>query len=351
MRLVMDALRRQASRVQILVHTNSPTWLYPPSVSTVPVHVDVGVLQRDSLTIMADETIIRAAAFERERPALADAEANTLQPFRPLAIVGDIPPLAFEVAARLGVPGIAVGNFSWDWIYAGLGSSRPEIHELVASIVASERLATLLLRLPFHDVMGAFPRIEDVPLIAHVSCKDRQATRRSLGLPVDRPLVLISYGGFAFEQLNTAIFATVPDVQFVATAPLCGTPPPNLITLPMQTDRYHDLLAACDAVMMKPGYGTVADCVANRVPMIYTSRPGFREEEILIGAMERVGRAVPLPADALYAGQLRPAIERALADRSPWAPLRVDGADVVARRILEIAGRADLMDLPCGAPD
>ncbi len=32
-------------------------------------------------------------------------------------IVGDIPPLAFEVAARLSVPSVAIANFTWDWIY------------------------------------------------------------------------------------------------------------------------------------------------------------------------------------------------------------------------------------------
>ena len=42
-------------------------------------------------------------------------------------IVGDIPPLAFEVAARLDVPSVAIANFTWDWIYEthpGLGRGR-----------------------------------------------------------------------------------------------------------------------------------------------------------------------------------------------------------------------------------
>ena len=32
-------------------------------------------------------------------------------------IVADIPPMAGDIAAVLGVPCIAIANFTWDWIY------------------------------------------------------------------------------------------------------------------------------------------------------------------------------------------------------------------------------------------
>jgi len=37
----------------------------------------------------------------------------------PALIVSDIAPMAFDVAQKLGVPGVAIANFSWDWIYEG----------------------------------------------------------------------------------------------------------------------------------------------------------------------------------------------------------------------------------------
>src|SRR5207253_2780668 len=97
------------------------------------------------------------------------------------------------------------------------------------------------------------------------------------------------------------------------------------------------LLAASDAVIMKPGYGIVADLLANRVPALYVSRDGFREEPILIRTLETEGRAVPLPRDALAALDLRPALDRLLSLDRPWTTRRIDGADVAARRILKIA--------------
>jgi hypothetical protein len=84
--------------------------------------------------------------------------------------------------------------------------------------------------------------------------------------------------------------------------------------------------------------------------MIYTSRPGFGEEAVLVGAMERFGRAVALPPDDLFAGRIRPAVEQALALATPWAPMDLDGATVIARRILEMCGLAGYREHPCGAP-
>jgi hypothetical protein len=72
--------------------------------------------------------------------------------------------------------------------------------------------------------------------------------------------------------------------------------------------------------------------------MIYATRPGFVEEEVLVPAMHRLGRAVPIDQAALFSGQVEGAIEAALAITSPWEPLPVDGAEVAARRILQLAG-------------
>ena len=50
--------------------------------------------------------------------------------------------------------------------------------------------------------------------------------------------------------------------------------------------RYEDLVRASDVVITKPGYGIVAECIANKVPVLYTSRGEFPEYEILVRALE-----------------------------------------------------------------
>jgi L-arabinokinase len=335
----MSELLRLAPATQILVRSDRPSWLYPDGVRGHNVRVDVGMVQQDSLTILVGPTLAEARAFEEARPRLVTAEAEALAGYHPRAIVADIPPLAFDVAAMLGVPSIGVANFSWDWIYAHLDPVGGSDGPIVFPIRRSEASATLLLRLPLHGDMSAFPCIEDISLIARVAQRRRELVRAELGLGTAVPLALLSFSGAELDRIDFAALGRLTYIQFVVTAARPGRPlPPNVLVGPRDPGRYHDLLGACDVVLMKPGYGTVADCLANRVPMVYATRPGFVEEQVLVPAMHRLGRAVPIEQSALFSGQVEPAIEAALAMTSPWQPLAVDGAEVAARRILQLAG-------------
>ena len=51
--------------------------------------------------------------------------------------------------------------------------------------------------------------------------------------------------------------------------------------------RYEDLVAAVDVVMTKPGYGIIAECVANDTALVYTSRGHFVEYDVLVREMPR----------------------------------------------------------------
>jgi UDP:flavonoid glycosyltransferase YjiC (YdhE family) len=199
------------------------------------------------------------------------------------------------------------------------------------------------LRLPFHGDLSVFPRIEDVPLIGRRSTAERAETRRRLGLPLDTPLVLFSFGGHVNKGPDADRLGLIEGYAFVTTgsdgegdrAIRRGR---NLFVLPELSSGYVDLLAASDVVIMKPGYGIVADLLANRVPALYVSREGFREEPVLIRALEEEGRAVPLPREALDVLDLGPALARLQTLDRPWTTRPIDGADVAAKRILQVAG-------------
>jgi len=339
--LILKAMRKLMPSVHIVVRSSTPAWMFPTDTVCIPVAVDVGVIQVDSLTPLIDETVARAYAFEIERPSLVEAETQAIAPLDPNVIISDIPALGFDVAARLGVPSIAIGNFGWDWIYHHIGSVRPELDELVARIADSESRANLLLRLPLHEPMAAFPRKEDVPLVAHPSDANRAKTRRRIltgrgKVAGETRLALLSFGGMGLRSLDLRALARSAQTTFVLPTAAPGRVPENVIAYPADL-LYHDVLAACDAVIMKPGYGTVADCLANRVPMVYATRPGFEEERILVSAMHELGRAARISNDDLYAGILEPAIEEAVSQSSPWCEVPRDASERIAQRILDSA--------------
>jgi hypothetical protein len=335
--LAADALLERGARV--LVRTDAPAWLFPSPVEHLPRtgQVDVGVVQRGGLELDIDATRERWTTFAECLDARAQHEAASLRAHGVEVVVADIPPLAFEAAALAGVPSLGLTNFGWDWIYA----IWPAFEPVIARIQAAYARADCLLRLPLSssapDAFPAFRNILDVPPIARRATRARDAVRRELRLPADANVVLLSFGGFHASGLNLDALAEWRDYLFLVTAdePRAA----NVVQLPAQQPDYASLLAACDAVVTKPGYGIVADCLANQVPVVYTDRGPFREYDVLARALESLGRAHYAPQADVLAGRLGPHLDALREVRTPWAwadqPL--DGAAQVAEHALSAA--------------
>ena len=337
---VARALLERGARVK--VRTDAPAWLFPPGADYLRSPgwpLDVGVAQHDGLDLDIDETRRRWIAFARELGPRADAEARLLREHRVDIVLGDIPPLAFVAAARAGLPAAALGNFSWDWIYAAW----PDFEPIVDVIRAGYAQADLLYRLPFHsaaaDALSAFARIQDVPLIARRAARPRCQVRAEMGLPGQARVVLLSFGGFAARGLDARALGEWADYTFVLTPPVAPTAtglPQNVVAFNHSPADYVSLLGAADVVVTKPGYGIVADCLANRVAVLFTDRGPFREYDVLAEQLPRLGHARYVPRQELLAGQLGPHLDALLGSDAVWTDLPINGADVVATRVLDL---------------
>ena len=332
--LVIEAALAMAPNTRVVVRSSAPSWLFPPRAECDLVDVDVGVVQVDGLRLDEEETLRRVEAYLRGFDDLVESEVAWARGQGVRCVVGDIPPLAFAVAARLGVPGVGLANFSWDWIYDAYVVARPAQRWIVERLRALYGEATLLLRLPFSGDLSAFPAVEDVPLVARPSRISREEARRRHGLPADATVVLLSFGGFDYRDIDFDALAKIDEALFLATSGPSGVP--NLRVLG-RARQYHELVQAADVVVTKPGYGIVADCLACRTRVLYTSRGNFPEYPILVDALERLAPSLFIPQEDLRAGRLRPYLRRLLAMDRPWQPVRMDGAEVAARRLLDLA--------------
>jgi L-arabinokinase len=253
-------------------------------------------------------------------------------------VLGDIPPLAFAAAAAADVPAVALGNFSWDWIYQHLAAREPSLGEAASVARWAYGRAALLLRLPFHGDLGAFPFVEDVPLVARRPRVSRDEVRGRLGLG-DGPTVLLSFGGAGLPGLQAGSYAALSGYRFVLTgASGDGPVPPNVRRVGTGEVEaaglsYPDLVGAVDVVVTKPGYGIVSDCIGAGTRIIYTDRGDFPEYPILSREMKSYIPAVHVDNDAVRQGRLGSALAEVESLPVP-APPPLDGAEVAADRVL-----------------
>jgi hypothetical protein len=346
---LLNALADRAPDVRLVVRSAVAPWLFArtarPTVVLEPLECDTGAVQIGSLHLDPDETVRQARAFMREWPARVDAEAAVLRAHGATLVLADIPPLGIAAAKAAGVPAVAMSNFTWDWIYAAYPGTG-DLSRAIGDIYAT---ADLALRLPLWGGFATFPQIVDLPFIARRSRRNRDEVRRAFDLPLDRPLALVSFGGYGVEGLDTAALSRIDrwGLLMTSTTPIDGRTlgergrTGSLIPLdePGMYARgflYEDIVHAMDVVVSKPGYGIIAECVANQTALLYTSRGHFVEYDVLVAGLPRVLRSGFIDHDALFAGRWRPYLDSLLAQPEPLERPRVDGAEVAAALVLDM---------------
>jgi hypothetical protein len=271
---------------------------------------------------------MEAAALERDDVAL---------------IVSDIAPIAFEIAARRHVSAVAIGNFTWDWAY----ETQPGFDHapwIIALIREAYAKATLALRLPLSHRFDMFPRVRDLPLVARHASRGRDETRAYFGIPADRRAALLSFGGYGLPGIDITRADCFDEWTIVTTdrvSPHAPVPGDHIVAVAETAFRgsgfrYEDLVAAVDVVVTKPGYGIIAECIANERPMLYTSRGAFREYDLLVAEMRRYLRSSFITGEDLHAGRWRQALETAAAQPPARESMPTNGAQVAADAVLEL---------------
>ncbi len=339
---VLGSVRARAADLPIVVCTSAPAFLFEgliaPPLAVRRVECDVGLVQRDALLIDEAGTVAAWRSFDDGWDGRVAAEAAWLREAGARLVLGDIPPLAFAAAAVAGVASVALGNFSWDWIYAHLGARIPALVEAAARAREAYARAEVLLRLPFAGDLSAFRRVEDVPLVARKPAVAKAEARARLRFDA-RPAVLLSFGGLGLPGLQPAGFAALTGYQVLLTGQLVGVSTPSNVrrldgpALAEAGLDYPDLVGAVDVVVTKPGYGIVSDCIGAGTRLVYTDRGDFPEYPVMVAEMPRYLPAVFASNEEVREGRLRRALEAVQTLAFPPPP-RTDGASVAADRLL-----------------
>ncbi|MGE5609737.1 MAG: hypothetical protein ACM359_10820 [Bacillota bacterium] len=343
---VIRAMEAMDPSLQVLVRTTAPsgifagftrTAVYPPDEP-----IDFGAAEQDALSIDVPETLRQVADLLRRRSHLVERELVFLRANPIDLIVADIPYLAGEVAQAAGVPCLAIGNFTWDWIYQPYVANSPAYAPLVAQIRSMYAKMIGVLRLPFAHSMDGFRQVTDVPLVVNHPQYDRETILRRLGIPTSdsRPKILIGMrGGVSSESLRSAIEST-RDFLFLSFQDYPGPAPEQFRRVRLDaTLDFTDVLSVCDAIVSKLGYGTVAEAIVCRTAILWPRRSGFCEEEIMESQCPHYLRMKPLLLDDYRTGRWTGPLRSLLEQPMPSGTLQTDGAAACANAILNAATR------------
>jgi L-arabinokinase len=310
---------------------------------------DIGMVQLDSIRVDVAATLEKASAFYAARDRLLADETAFLKETGIDLVVADIPSLPLEAAARAGIPRVAVGNFSWDWIYSEFLAADSRWAPIIEMFREQYALTDLLLRLPFHDEMPAFPEKEDIPLVARpgIPCRDRIASLT--GSDPGKKWALLSFTTLDLSEEALARLDRTEDCEFLTVLPL-NWRRRNIHAVAREQVSFSDALASADVVISKPGFGILSDCAVNNKPLIYADRTNFREYPVLEASIRKYLKHVHIPADDLYRGNLEPSLRAVETAAEPAESLSAGGDEIAARRIRGLIRRSPFIKGNFGVP-
>jgi L-arabinokinase len=309
---LISALRTLRPDCRIAVRTAAPEMLFGSDIQFFHTELEAPIVESvDALHVDTAASAKMMVQFLRKAGPVIERELRFLASSRTRLIVGDIPFLAGEIARRASLPAVAIGNFTWDWIFEAAAPA-----DLVERIRSAYSGYSEALRLPLshEDGWEAFPKVTDVPLLTPRSKRPREEIRSWLGLT--RTAVLIA----GRSRLSRAALDRIRDAN-----------PGIELMLPDSLPEFSDLVRAADVVVSKIGYSTAAECIAERTRLLFPPRIGFREEEILAREVPRHVASLPMPAACWEAGNWMPYIHEVLQKpHDPESPISTNGAEVCA---------------------
>lgn len=330
---VIDRLQECRADLKIYVRSTAPGWLFKRAIFQSRQAIDVGIVQKDSLDMDLEGTLQACRVLHRNLPRLIAQEINFIKKYQIGLILGDIPPIGFEIAARAAIPSMGIGNFTWSQIYRAYIRNHPDFAPLIEEMEGFYSRATLALALPYPCGLDVFPQREPIPWIARCSSLTKHEAREALRLPQSAIVVLLSFGGLGLNRFPWTRLKDLDEFFFVTTGESRQTLE-NVRVLPEAQRKYEDLVRAVDVIVTKPGYGIVADAISHQVRILYTDRGEFAEYPYLVHALDDCATAEFVPQDELLSGNLGPYLTRLLSKKESWPATPLDGAEVAAAKIL-----------------
>jgi hypothetical protein len=310
---VLNELGRLIPSLKVVLRTTVPAWYFQDQLQ-VPWDIsacqqDIGCLQQGPLQIDVEGTWAAYGQFHRNWRDRVTEEAAAIKRHSPNVVISDIAYLAIEAGARADLPVVGLSSICWDQVLIHLQDEMPpESAPVIQQIQHSYTLADLMIRLAPGIPMPVFRRTIDVgPVAARVE-PDHQGVRQALGASATDRIVMIAFGGIPLMSLPWDRIETMTGYRFIVPGPV----PPwtqrvvSSETLPFP---FQTLMASCDILITKPGYGTIVETVASGTRVIYVRRYNFVDEAGLVTYLHRYGRGLELSAEDFLNGRWEQTME------------------------------------------
>jgi hypothetical protein len=330
---VLNALKQLVPELQLTIRSSVPLVhlrsRIPHEFNYVQEAVDPGMLMVSALEVDATRSLEAYAEFHQDWEARIEDEARLIGALKPDVVLSNVAYLPLAGAARLEIPAVAMCSLNWADILRDFCGDMPGAAAILQQIEQAYLQSDFLRLTPAMPM----PWLEGQHLIGPVAqsrSNQREQVNKLLNIEPCSKLILASMGGIAM-QFPVDTWPVIPDVLWLIPDGWQTRRSDCIPVSALQMD-FSDVLASCDVLLTKPGYGAFVEAACAGVPVLYVKREAWPEQDILIDWLARHGSCAELEAHQLQTGEFTEVLANLLQREKPQ-PVEPTGTHEAAQHL------------------
>jgi UDP:flavonoid glycosyltransferase YjiC (YdhE family) len=284
----------------------------------IPVAFDFGMEMANAVDVQINESAVAYREFHADWSQKVAHEAAIMRELKPDLLLANIPYLSLAAAKAAGVPAVAMCCLNWADIYEHFCVEDALSQSIHRQMTDAYNSAEIFLKVQPAMAMPSLVNTRIISPIARIGHAKRCHIAANSNQVDGEKLVMVAMGGMEF-RLPINLWPRIPGIRFIVPQAWHiqreDVTPFESLGLP-----FTDVLASCDAVITKPGYGMFTEAACNGVPVLYVTRRNWPEEACLVEWLRSHAVGMEVERGALQSGNIVDRLTRILAIHVPPTP-------------------------------
>jgi hypothetical protein len=333
---VVNALVLQLPELRVTLRTTAPQHLlqqrFQCTFAHIPVAFDFGMKMASAVEVQSVESALAYREFHADWHNKVVHAAEAMRGLQPDLLLANVPYLSLAAASLAKVRAVAMCSLNWADIYQHYCVTDQASRVIHQQMIDAYNSADCFLKVQPGMDMPELCNTRTIQPIARVGVSQRALLENLLALHAGEKMVLIAMGGIEF-RLPVQNWPEIPGIRWIVPQSWqvnrADTVELESLNLP-----FTDVLASCDAIITKPGYGTFSEAACAGIPVLYVTRRDWPEEPCLVQWLRQHAASQEVERMALQSGDLAQALANVWRQPRPAPPL-ASGAVEAANILLE----------------
>ena len=309
---VVNELVQLMPELRVTVRTTAPHAFlkqrFECDFQHIPQAFDFGMKMANAVDVQVAESAMAYREFHADWRKKVEHESQAMRQLRPDLLLANVPYLSLAAASAAGVRAAGMCCLNWADIYQHYCSADAAFQAVHEQMLEAYRSAEYFLKVQPAMQMPDFTNTRSIAPIARTGRALRCHIASHSNQVEGEKLVLLAMGGMEF-RLPVQDWPLLPGVRWIVPQAwgICRDDTTTFESLKLD---FSDVLASCDAVITKPGYGTFTEAACAGVPVLYLTRHDWPEESCLVQWLQQNAACLEVGREVLLAGELADALQQ-----------------------------------------